>query len=137
MAGPIDLKKEIPKTAFKVFVTLIILFIMVWINLNWRSANKITDFNRLLNQKKERLAYETLAEVISMHYSPFSPSVRKAFDTLVKAGNEFASQKDYKKAVWAYSLAVNSFPPLFYTPYETERRALKKRAAEYSQILKR
>jgi hypothetical protein len=128
--GPKSFRPIILKGLFQAAAIFALLFIMVWINLNWRSANKIKDYQELLAQKKERLAYETVAEVISMHYSPFSPYVKKAFNILASRGDKYAKQGDAKKAVWAYSLAVNSFPPLFYTPYRSLRLKLKAKAAD-------
>ncbi|PKK92203.1 MAG: hypothetical protein CVV64_01980 [Candidatus Wallbacteria bacterium HGW-Wallbacteria-1] len=117
----------------KIISVLAVMFVMTWVNLNYRGAEKLSQGDVLLSEKRERLAYETYAEVISMHYAPFSPQVRKAFDLIVNYGSASEKRGEYEKALWAYALASNSFPPLLYTPYGNERRALKKRALAVSQ----
>lgn len=113
--------------AVKIFVVVAIMFAMTWANLQCRSRNKIAEAEKLLAEGRERLAYETYAEVLSMHYAPLSPYVRKAFDRIVGFGETRERAGDTSMAVWAYALATNSFPPLLYTPFRSERLALKAR----------
>jgi len=112
----------------KITGVIIAIVAMTWVNLSCRGAEKLSQGEQLLQEKRERLAYETYAEVISMHYAPFSPQVRKAFDRIVDYGNQAEQKGQYEKALWAFALASNSFPPLMFTPYSDERKALKQRA---------
>lgn len=111
----------------KILAVMTIMFAMTWVNLQCRGRDKIAEAGKLLAAGRERLAYETYAEVLSMHYAPFSPYVRKAFDKIVGYGEAMEKGGDASRAVWAYALACNSFPPLVFTPYRTERLTLKAR----------
>ena len=133
--------KRVGIKALWVIGIVLVMFLMTWIELYTRASEKYTEADKLLVEaeqltgqanlgKKEarlELAIETYAEVISMHYAPFSPWVRKTQDKLQELGALFEQQNNRRLAVKSYQELEQAYPPLPYQAFPTHRQQLREK----------
>lgn len=120
-----------------------IMFIMTWIELYTRASDKYTEAQQLMDeamkideqaepdmrQAKLELAVETYAEVISMHYAPFSPWVRKTQVRLFELGSTFEQQKNQRLAIKTFEELDLAYPPLPYSAFPDFRKKVNLKLA--------
>lgn len=131
--------KEIGIKALWVVGIALIMFIMTWVELYTRASEKYAEAEALMAEAEQltapadlekrtakiELAIETYAEVISMHYTPFSPWVRKTQKKLLELGALFEQQNNSRLALKTYEEHEMSYPPLPYEAFTELRQELR------------